>query len=394
MMPPELDAVVIGAGVAGSSAAILLAQAGARVGLLEAATFPHDKLCGEFLSPEVEPLLRRLGAWPAIQRLDPPRLTGARITSRSGATWTTTFPAPALGVSRRALDALLFERAGQVGTQTLTGARVTGVTGSLEEGFTVTWRAAGDEVQTARARVVLGAWGKHAPLDRALGRDFLRQSHPTFGLKAHFYGPPLARRVELHGFAGGYCGLGEIEGGQVNLCLLAETRRLKACGGDPDRFVETVLSTNPHLRDWLAQAERVQPRFLAVSQIPFVRKRQVEAGILMLGDTAGLISPLAGNGMAMAMTAAEMATPLALAFLDGGLSGDDLAAEYTRQWQARFRARLALGRVIQPLMFRPRVLGLGLRLMRIAPGVGSALVTHTRDPLPKRHAALGMLGEE
>lgn len=377
-MTQRYDAIIIGGGLAGSAAAALLARAGAAVLLLEAATLPHDKLCGEFLSPETVSIFQRLGVWPAIEALAPPRLTAARITARDGARWDAPFPMPGIGLSRYALDSLLFEHAARLGTDTRQAARATHVAGNLAEGFGVTWQT-GDGARTAEARVVLGAWGKRANLDRTLGRDFLSLDHPTFALKAHYHGPPIGRRVELHGFAGGYCGLAEIEGGRINLCLLAETRVLRACGGDPERLAAEVLPTNPALGAWLADAERIHARFLAISQIPFVPKRTIEGDILMLGDAAGLISPLAGDGMAMALAAAEMAAPLVLDYLAGRRAAADLRATYSRQWRARFDRRLRLGRILQPLMFRPRALGLGLRGLRLAPPLGVALVANTRD---------------
>ncbi len=373
------DAVVIGAGLAGSAAATHLARAGARVLLLEADAFPHDRMCGEFLSPECAPMLARLGASPAVAAAGPSRMTEARITSLSGATWSAALPASAMGLSRRVLDALLFENAASAGAVTLAPARVTNVVAMGAGTRRVTYRLRGGETREVTARLVLGAWGKRSPLDRTLARRFLFHDHGTFALKAHYHGPSVGRRVELHAFDGGYCGLADVEGGKVNLCLLAETRLLRAHGGDPDAFARAVLPTNPVLGAWLAQAERIHERFIAISQVPFSPKEQVVDGVLLLGDAAGLISPLAGNGMAMALASAEMAAPLALAYLDGKVSQADLEGEYTRQWRRRFARRLRLGRVLQPLMFQPRTLAVGLRLLRVAPFAGRALVAGTRE---------------
>ncbi|MFN8475214.1 MAG: FAD-dependent oxidoreductase [Anaerolineae bacterium] len=373
------DVVVIGAGLAGSAAATHLARAGARVLLLEAEAFPHDRLCGEFLSPESAPMLERLGASDAVAAAGPSRMTEARVTSPGGAVWSSHLPSSALGLSRRALDALLFENAAAAGVVTLAPARVTNVVQVAEGTQRVAYRVRDGETREVAARLALGAWGKRSGLDRALARRFLYRDHPTFALKAHYHGPRIGARVELHTFDGGYCGLADVEGGKVNLCLLAETRLLRAQGGDPEAFARNVLPTNPALGDWLAQAERIHPRFIAISQVPFSPKEQVVDGVLMLGDAAGLISPLAGNGMAMAMAAAEMASPLALAYLDGKMSRVDLEREYSRRWRARFGRRLRLGRVLQPLMFQPRTLGVGLRLLRAAPFVGRALVAGTRE---------------
>ena len=378
-VPGPFDAVVIGAGLAGSAAATHLARAGVCVLLLEADAFPHDRMWGEFLSPEAAPMLARLGASAAVAAAGPSRMTEARITSPGGLVWSASLPASAMGLSRRVLDALLFENAASARAVTLAPARVTNVVGTPGGTRRVTYRLRDGGTREVSARLVLGAWGKRSPLDRTLARRFLFQDHDTFALKAHYHGPSVGHRVELHAFDGGYCGLADVEGGQVNLCLLAETRLLRAHGGDPDAFARAVLPTNPALGAWLAGAERIHERFIAISQVPFSPKEQVVDGVLLLGDAAGLISPLAGNGMAMALASAEMVAPLALAYLDGKLSQADLEREYTRQWRGRFAWRLRLGRVLQPLMFQPRTLAVGLRLLRVAPFVGRALVAGTRE---------------
>ena len=325
------DVVVIGGGPAGCSAAIHLAGQGARVLLCEAGAYPHDKLCGEFLSPECAVLLARLGMAPPGE-LRARQLDVARITAPDGTSWEAPFPAPAWGLSRRTLDARLAERACAAGVELREGTAVAGISGDLEHGFTLETRRAGwassggpAPGDAVGARLVVGAYGKRATLDRLLGRRFLAHRQPYVAFKAHHAGPPLPGRIELHAFGGGYCGLSETEDGAANVCFLAHTP-VFAAAGDPEAFVRWMGAQNPRLGDWLGRAERLDGRWLSIAQVPFVQKEALAGDVLMAGDAAGLVVPLAGDGISMALRGGELAAVHAAAFLAGSVGPRPCAA--------------------------------------------------------------------
>ena len=389
--PSTYDVAVIGGGPAGCSAAIALAGRGLRVVVVEAKPYPHDKLCGEFLSPECARLLDALGAGAAVRALDPALIDTACLTAPDGTAWETRLPGTAWGVTRHALDDALAARARAVGVEMHTGCSVIDVLGTLETGYTLHTRTRGGRVGEVTARAVIGAHGKRAALDAALGRGFLRRPQPFVALKAHFRGPALPGRIELHGFDGGYCGLSEFEprageqGRLVNVCFLvrAETFIAGADGAvGPERvraFLAQMRAGNPRLEAWLARAEMVSGRWLSIAQVPFVGKQPVEAGVLMAGDAAGLIAPLAGDGIAMALRAGPLAAEFAGDCLDNRTSAETARQGYARAWRREFGPRLRLARALQALMLRPAWLGPGLRLLRVVPGVGRYLVARTRD---------------
>lgn len=374
----HFDVAIIGAGLAGSAAATLLADRGWRVALFERHRYPHDKVCGEFLSPETEPIFRRLAVWSELEALHPPRLTEVLITAPDGASFRARLPGGATGLSRLRLDPLLAARAVRAGADFRDGTPVISVAGSLDEGFALTLRSTDGREHTLRARAVLGAWGKRATLDRALARPFFRRHHPFLALKAHHVKVQTGPRVELHGFDGGYVGLAAIEDGRTNICLLATEAAFAAAGRTPDGLFKQMARQNPTIAGRLSGAERVGD-LLAVSQIPFGPKSPVEHDILMLGDSAESISPLAGDGMAMALRSAELVAPLVHDFLETGDAGA-LMAGYSSAWTHEFRTRLRLGRLIQPLFLRPHLLSLGLRLVRLVPPLGTHLILATRGP--------------
>ena len=239
---------------------------------------------------------------------------------------------------------------------------------------------------------MLAAHGKRAALDRALNRRFLNQPQPFVALKRHFRGPPLPGRIELHTFPGGYCGLSALEQaagpGAANVCFLAHNSAWQPVAAGPEsseRFIAWMRAQSPTLDAWLAQAAPLGDRWLSIAQVPFGPKPPVEGEVLMAGDAAGLIAPLAGDGIAMALRGGQ----LAAAHITAGLRGQpprQLRAAYARAWQREFGSRLRVGRLAQAFLLRPRWLALGLRLLQAAPALGTYLVTHTRDLRPRDSA--------
>ncbi len=376
MSAGHFDVAIVGGGLAGCSAAIALARAGFRVVVLEASSSPRDKVCGEFLSPESADLLRQLGAFERVQRHQPPLINRVRVTTREGIRWDAPLPGEGFGLSRRAFDADLLDQARAVAAAVRVGARVSDVHGSLDAGFTVELRSAG-AASALRAQVVIGAHGKRSTVDRALDRDFLRADSGFIGLKAHFRGPSTGSRVELHAFDGGYCGLSAIEEQRVNLCLLARQSVYQRFGATA-AFVAAMAGQNPMLGAWLSAAERLTP-WHAVAQVSFAPRSPVDHDVLMAGDSAGLIAPLAGDGMSMALQSGLLAAGWTGDFLSGRVSAAALRRGYAGAWRREFASRLSVGRLLQAVMLRPPLLAIGLRAAAFVPAVGGFFVARTRS---------------
>lgn len=311
-------ALIIGGGPAGAAAAIALAQDGVRPLLLERASETGDALCGGFLSWRTLAMLETLGV--EADALNPARVTRARLFA-GGAQAEAALPHPALAVSRRRFDRLLLARAAAV-----------------ERGVAV--RAA----EPGRVRLADGSWiaadalflatGKHDL--RGLARpDDARGVDPTLGLRLRL-GParPLDRligdAVELHLFDRGYAGLVRQEDGTANLCLAVRRSRL-AEAGSPAALLAALGRDAPPLADRLAFMA-ADARFDAVANVPYGwRATDGAAGLFRLGDQAGVIPSLAGEGMGIAL-ASGLAAARAY-FRDGPGAGAD--------WQPRFARSLA-----------------------------------------------------
>lgn len=371
MSTPHYHAVVIGGGPAGSSAAIHLALSGRRVLLVEKAEMPRDTLCGEFLSPEVSAMCGRLGVLEAMQHRGARTVRRFHLTEPGGRVHHGQLPGAALCLSRQTFDHVLFERAAAVGAEAREGEAVLSVKGR-PEGFEVETRSG-----SVTAAVVLGAFGRRTLLDRRLQRPFLKRRSPFVGFKARCEGPYDDEGIELHTFEGGYCGLIADENDLVNVCWLAREDQLRSGGGSPEGMIDHVLTRNPHLQRRFELMTRVTD-FMAVGQLTFREKALFASGVCMIGDAAGMIAPLCGDGIAMALRSAELVAPLVGRCAAGDISMETFRVRYTTAWRGEFSARMRLGRYLNAALIRPASCSLAVRLANIAPGAARKIVAATR----------------
>ena len=231
--------------------------------------------------------------------------------------------------------------------------------------------------QQLRARLVLGAYGKRANLDRQLQRPFFQQRSPYLGVKYHVRLPGFpADVIALHNFADGYAGISAIEDGKLCFCYLTTRDNLRAHGSIA-ALEAAVLAGNPHLRRIFDQAEFLYPQPEVINEISFAPKQPIEQHVLMCGDAAGLITPLCGNGMAMALHGAALVSAAAAGFLAGETSRAQLEAGYARRWRQHFGGRLRVGRAVQGLFGRPVLSEAVVGGLRYWPGAVQALMRQT-----------------
>lgn len=363
----EVDVAIIGAGPAGSTLAALLAERGYSVVIVDRDTFPRDKLCGEFLSWDARPIADALGITAAIDAAGAPRIGACRIVG-TRREYEFAFPHEARGVSRLLLDALLLRTAIERGAVAFDGWTAT----ALGETITLTREP---ETRAIRARVTVGAWGRWGRFDQQLGRAFVRdRAHRSFGFKRHYTGDPPRNAIELYSFAGGYLGVNEIEGARTNICGLVAADRLAGHKGRWDAFVDDLRDEEPIVDAMYARYEPAQESFLSSEPVIFRARSPVEAGVFMIGDASGIVDPLTGNGMAMAMQSALLAASPIAALLAGRerVVAED---EYRRAHREFFAQRIAWSRRVARLLSRPRLLDAALSTRA---KLGPFLVNRTR----------------
>ena len=367
------DAAIIGGGLAGLCVALDLAQRGHRVAVVERKQYPFHRVCGEYVSNEVLPYLRRLGADPAA--LEPAAISHFLLSAPGGRTLAAPLDLGGFGVSRYALDAFLWQRAVAAGVTFYLPATV------AETSFADdTHRLLLADGRTLTARVAIAAYGKRANLDRQLNRPFFAQRSAYLGVKYHLRLPGFRRDlIALHNFADGYAGISAIEGDKLCCCYLTTRANLKAHGSLPAMEAAVVLK-NPHLKEIFGAAEFLYPQPEVINEISFSPKSPVEQHLLMAGDAAGLITPLCGNGMAMALHGAALAAAAAADFLAHKTTRPGMENAYATAWRQHFAARLRVGRAVQALFGSPRLTDAVVGILRHAPAVVRGLMRRTHGP--------------
>ncbi|MEZ0371848.1 MAG: NAD(P)/FAD-dependent oxidoreductase [Candidatus Sericytochromatia bacterium] len=341
------DLAIVGGGLAGLSLAIQQARLGHRVLLCEKEKYPFHKVCGEYIAMESWDFLSRLGV--PLAELELPRITRLQVSEPGGEILEHPLDPGGFGISRYSLDARLAAIARAEGVSLLEKTRVRSVE-QLDEQFLLS-TSAGDFT----ARVVCGSYGKYANLDLRLQRDFAAPERRKLAFAAVKYHIELDipdDLIALHNFDGGYCGMSRVDDGRTCLCYLVRADRLKAAGSIPE-LERTALRRNPHLDKIFTRARFLYEQPLAITQIHFQPKSACEQHVLMLGDAAGVIPPLSGNGMSMALRASALVSPLLHDFFCQRLDRAQLESAYARTWQQAFGTRLRTGKALQHLFGRP-----------------------------------------
>ncbi|HEY7712712.1 MAG TPA: FAD-dependent oxidoreductase [Candidatus Entotheonella sp.] len=376
-MAVDCDVVVVGAGPGGCATAYHLHQAGWRVIVAERLMYPVDKMCGEFLSPEGVVSLERMGLGSALISYTPPALDKLLISSPQGKTWTTSLPRPGLGMTRRCLDQALVQRCQEVGIEVMHGLQIREVDGDFEHGFHLHGRSPQGE-QELKTRLVVGAFGKQSLLHRKLRGTNSQVPASLMALKLYAAGGHLPGHIELHTFPGGYAGICEVEEGRTVLCLLTETAVFRRAGANGDRFGAEVMGQNPLLGERLADLRPSWSSAFAIANLAFGPRSLMARDVLMVGDAAASISPLCGDGMSMALQAAELLVPLANRFLTGDWHSGEMVRTYQRHWRREFSRRLWVGKGLQKIFLTPSWGSATMMLLHLFPNLGQRLIDWTR----------------
>ncbi|MET6990681.1 NAD(P)/FAD-dependent oxidoreductase [Sediminicola arcticus] len=344
----EYDVIIIGGGLAGLTAALHLRKNEHSVLVLEKQQYPNHKVCGEYVSNEVVPYLEYLGI--SFSEFQVAHIDTLQFSLVNGRAITTKLPLGGTGISRYAFDDLLYRKAISQGIDFV-----------FESVDKVSFENDNFWVMTNRENrftspIVLGAYGKRGNLDMSLKRNFVQHKSTWLGVKAHYEFPDFPDNlVALHNFRGGYAGLSKTETGAVNFCYLTTYESFKK-EKDIDSFNANVVSKNPFLAQFLEKGEPLFKTPLTIAQISFDKKNVIENHMLMCGDSAGLIHPLCGNGMAMAIHSAKLVSELVSNYFKEKTSGrKQLEEAYQATWNNTFQHRLWMGRKLQSLLLNPNV---------------------------------------
>ncbi|MFY9608735.1 MAG: FAD-dependent oxidoreductase [Blastocatellia bacterium] len=405
------DVIIIGGGPAGCSAAATLAASGIRVVLLEKGRMPRQKLCGEFITPECFPTLNRLKAMDEIlaagaQKIGRLRLVGtngnkieAPLSEISGKSY-------ALSLSRARFDEVLFNGARRAGALCLENHAVKrcffddGRTAGVEALSLVTGKLVRFE-----APLLIDASGRNSRVTIRPSKQVTRGSR-LFALKTHLEGVKgMADQVELYFFPGGYGGLSSIEDGLSNLCFITDEARLKIAGGDALSVMRQTVLTNSRAGERLSSAKAGS--WVTGGPLVFGRKRRFEAGVIAIGDAAGMIDPFTGTGIQIALRSGELvaksvietlgSNSIARAFdnegrnsrdaleVPGAANGerrdglaDAVLSRYAARYDLEFGKRMRIAGLLRAPAFSPRIAGLFGRILSASPRLARAVLRASR----------------
>ncbi|MCM8570094.1 NAD(P)/FAD-dependent oxidoreductase [Gramella jeungdoensis] len=362
--------IIIGGGLAGLTAAIHLSLKNINVILIEKEKYPHHKVCGEYLSNEVTPYLKILGL--DLDSLEPAKIKRLKYSSKNGESISCDLELGGLGISRYALDNYFFRKSISPNCQIIYD---TVTTVKFEKESFLVYLEGGKSLE---ADFVLGAYGKRSNLDKSLKRPFFDRLSGWLAIKAHYRNDNYPEDlVSLHNFNGGYCGLSKTETGAVNACYLASYKSFRRYK-NIETFKEKVLLKNPELEEFFLNSEALFDKDLSIAQVSFDKKNVIEDHILMLGDAAGLIHPLCGNGMAMAIHSAKLAAEGIIEFYENKHIGRSyVEGSYQNKWNLEFKSRIRAGRILQHVLLNSPLSEITHGIIKNFPAVMPQIIKRT-----------------
>ena len=367
------DVAIIGGGLAGLSLAIQLAKENYKVIVLEKETYPFHKVCGEYISLESWNFLEHLG-YP-LSDMELPIIKNLTVSSPNGNTIHHSLPLGGFGISRYKIDAELAQLARSMGAVVMEGVKVNDVIFNNEL-FEVLCAAI-----SIKARVAAGSFGKRSNLDIKWKRRFAEQKmgklNNYIGVKYHIKTNFPVDSIALHNFSNGYCGISKVENNICCFCYLTTAANLKKSVNSIETMEKNILHKNPFLKDIFSTAEFLWKEPVTIARVSFTKKKQVENHVLMIGDAAGMITPLCGNGMSMALHGSKLAAGAVTKFLNGQLSRQVMEQQYEQHWKTAFGSRLRTGRFIQRMFGKSRITNIFIALLKPFPRITSFLIRQT-----------------
>ena len=377
--------LIAGAGVAGSSLAIRLAQRGFRVTLVEREKFPRHKLCGEFVSPEALLHFQELGVLDKMLAIGGDRIVetvfystrGRSVSVPSG--WFAHGQSGALSISRAEMDLQLLREAKELGVEVLEETSVSKliVENSAVRGAKLK-NGAGHIIET-RADLFVDATGTSRILAKQIERldPHTKKAKTKFvAFKAHLKNARIEPGVcEIYFFRGGYGGLSHVENGVTNCCFIIKAAVVREYGNDVEKVFREVFLKNRRAHEAMATAEPVFD-WLAVSIDGFGEKKLAPAANLVsVGDAAAFIDPFTGSGMLMAMESAEV---LSACIPDTEFSFAQITDKYGSAYRQKFGRRLALCKLMRHASFLPSLAAAAIFVLRLNKTLRHLIAKHTR----------------
>ena len=232
-----------------------------------------------------------------------------------------------------------------------------------------------------QCKVAVGSFGKRSNLDIKWKRKFILQRHNKLnnyiGVKYHIKTNWPEDLIALHNFQDGYCGISQVEENKYCLCYLTTAKNLERCANSIHRMEREILCRNPHLKRIFENAEMVSQSPVTISQISFEKKEQVFNHLLLTGDAAGMIAPLCGNGMSMAIRASKILAQLLTSYFNETITKTELIKEYDKAWNNNFNTRIKSGYYLQHFFGKKNTTHYTLKALDKLPSLTKKIISLT-----------------
>lgn len=371
------DAIIVGAGPAGSAAATLLARRGLRVTVVDRARFPRDKPCGDYCDPGAVQALRALGCLPEVVASGAAAITTMTVVAQDASRFEAPFPSGSgLLMPRRRLDAVLVEHAAQAGAEIVEGFRVDAVRLARDS---VEVNASHPVDRSIRAKLLIAADGMRSVVARRLG---LRSTLPTgrYTVGAYFSGLPYtAPRGELHLGPGLYGGVAHFGGGDANVCLALPREWFRK--RTPEETFAAALRSLPALADAMSGAVQASA-FRCSGPVGLIAHEVVTDRVILIGDAAGQIEPMSGQGIYLALRSAALAAEVAADALARGDLSRATLGRYAQRRAMEVTPKLRVSRWLEHLALHAGLTPLLVRRLDARPALARRLLGVAGDVLP------------
>jgi len=348
----KYDIAIIGGGPAGSAAALYLNKVGFEVCVIEKKAFPRETLCGEFLSKEVTQNLKELKLFEKFLLLNPNPINSFKFFYDNGKHIGVDLEFPAYGLKRGNFDNFLLNCVKEKGITVFQPCEVREI---IREGDSFTlFIDDGHSLHEIYSSKLIGAYGKQNILDKSLSRNFAYNKSSLNGIKFHIdeslFNKLDKKAIQIYSSKGIYCGINYVDDNMVTVCFLENRKESK---NNPREQLRNLMRTNKSFGNLFNNnlEQSIDDLTLyGTGNIYFGNRELVVNGIYMIGDSAAVIAPLAGDGIGMALQSAELIAEVFQMQRASGMNSAETEKFYIEEWTRTFRRRLFVAKLLQNIM--------------------------------------------
>ena len=374
----KYDIAIIGGGPAGSSAAMLLSKKGYTVSIIEKKLFPRDVLCGEFISKEVVEFLKENLLYEEFLGLNPNTINSFRFSCENGNDLCASLKFPAFGIKRSILDYFLITKARENRVEIFQPAEVNGIH-KQTEGYVLEIKSGNREEFTINSKIVIAAYGKQNILDKTLGRNFHSKKSKLNGIKFHvdkkYFNSFNPAEIQVYSGHDIYCGLNAVDNTTITLCFLMKKNKIQY---SPKELLLQLSRQNKKFntlfnQNFFDSIDKLQ--VYGTGNIYFGKRDIVNEGIFYIGDSAGVIAPLVGDGIGIAIQSARLVSDI---LCRNNLVQEKTGKEYKKEWRDKFLRRMLLAGIIQKIVLNNSLRNPGIKMISFFPRALSTIIKYTR----------------